>query len=442
MGNNYDKYENGACRFCGKEPADENIKSSNPSDKQLGSYCFELKNLGEKLPLITKIAFSNKKIENKDFLLPPVTFFDDRYFVYFFGEKNSFKEEDYSSIFSLNENDVYPLKLISNYIPREGNSNLSFEQISQKSCLSDKFEFAGNNYKNSQSDPDVNTDNTLSSNEMGQEMMGVFRADVDNMGFIFSYGLENQNMKKSNLTISRYYSMSRMFNIFFNGFLKKQLKNNANFKNIYTVYSGGDDLFLIGPWDSIVDFAIIFQKKFKEYTCFNSDVTISGAVGLFKPNFPVKRFAFKTGELLKSAKDGNMKNKTEDDFKLHGDRISLFNKNVSWEDAEILIKEGLFLENELKKNKFSKNSKITSSFLYRLFQYYRMWEKYNETGKVEWIRYRPLLAYDIARNIIEKNNHEIKNKEVIDRIYKLMESDNIKNLVIPLSWAIYRTRKR
>ena len=37
--------------------------------------------------------------------------------------------------------------------------------------------------------------------------------------------------------------------------VSKELKNSEEFKDIYTVFAGGDDLFLIGPWNKIVDFA-------------------------------------------------------------------------------------------------------------------------------------------------------------------------------------------
>ena len=237
--------------------------------------------------------------------------------------------------------------------------------------------------------------------------------------------------------------MSRMFNIFFAGFLKNMINKNVRFNPIYTVYAGGDDLFLIGPWDTIIDFAIFIQEKFSIFTCLNDNITISAAIGLFKPSFPVKRFAFRTGELLEKAKKSSDKshfNKNESD---HGNKISLFNKVVGWREAKSLLKDGVFLENEVKKNKFNGKSKINPSFLYRLLIYQKMHNKFKEDGDIKMLKYLSLLSYDIGRNIVEKhvNNDKILNKDLVHKITELTKDDNMDNLIISISWAVYKNRK-
>ncbi|MHB8278725.1 MAG: type III-A CRISPR-associated protein Cas10/Csm1 [Candidatus Humimicrobiaceae bacterium] len=427
--NDFSKYENGACRFCGKEPADTNKEE----DEGLGSFCKILKKIGELLPFIHYIAFLKNAIPKNLEKIPYLEFFNKKYFVFFFKENERINEDDFSEIYSLKSDKNFPLKLISGYIPSDESGPLSFEDISEKSCSNSSF-----NALNTYSD---GGDSSAHNDGIGQKFLGVLRADVDNMGFIFSLGFEDGNLKKSKLSISRYFSLSRMFNLFFNGFLKNSISCEQSFKDIYTVYSGGDDLFLVGPWDTMVDFTMFMGKSFKSYTCNNENITISAALGLFKPSYPVKRFAAKTEEMLEKAKQ-NMSNDSEIKEKLHGNKVTIFGKSVYWDDFEKLIAEGIFLEQELKKNKNNNSSKITSSFIYRLLTYYRMYEIFKDTGQAEMLKYKSLLNYDIARNIVEKEGEKIKNDKLVRKVMELVfKEEKFKNILIPLTWATYRTRK-
>jgi CRISPR-associated protein Csm1 len=89
----------------------------------------------------------------------------------------------------------------------------------------------------------------------GIEALGVLKADIDNFGVLFACGLPETKQ-----TFSRLSTLSRNFNNFFTVFLPYILKNTKEYKNIYTVFAGGDDLFLIGSWNIIIDFAEFIIK--------------------------------------------------------------------------------------------------------------------------------------------------------------------------------------
>ena len=38
-----------------------------------------------------------------------------------------------------------------------------------------------------------------------------------------------------------------------------------DFKNTYTVFAGGDDLFLLGSWDVILELARFIESEFKRF---------------------------------------------------------------------------------------------------------------------------------------------------------------------------------
>jgi CRISPR-associated protein Csm1 len=73
------------------------------------------------------------------------------------------------------------------------------------------------------------------------------------------------------------------------------------------IYSGGDDLFLIGAWDDVIEAAVDIRTRFREYT--QGKLTISAGVGIYPAKFPVHVMAKETGELedvakMQAEKDG------------------------------------------------------------------------------------------------------------------------------------------
>ena len=67
------------------------------------------------------------------------------------------------------------------------------------------------------------------------------------------------------------------------------------------MYSGGDDLFLVGAWDELIGLAVDIRRAFRRFT--NGKLTFSAGVGLFKPGVPISTMARETGRLEDAAKD-------------------------------------------------------------------------------------------------------------------------------------------
>ena len=90
--------------------------------------------------------------------------------------------------------------------------------------------------------------------------------------------------------------MSRQLSLFFKYELNHLLENYQ----ITTIYSGGDDLFLIGAWDDIIEASVYINDKFKKFTL--GKLTMSAGVGMFSGKYPVSKMAFETGLLEEAAK--------------------------------------------------------------------------------------------------------------------------------------------
>jgi CRISPR-associated protein Csm1 len=138
--------------------------------------------------------------------------------------------------------------------------------------------------------------------------------DVDNLGLILSKGLPEKFNLTTLSTISRYLNL--FFKVYLNRICEgnldlgstealdivgKDYKNNRG-RNVSVVYSGGDDLFLVGAWDEVTELAYDIHRSFKRFTCDNPDIGISGGATLHQPTFPLYQMAKLSGEAEREAK--------------------------------------------------------------------------------------------------------------------------------------------
>ncbi len=100
----------------------------------------------------------------------------------------------------------------------------------------------------------VLADSSCSDLETGIKSLAILKADVDNMGKF----LENSDVTNS---FESFDSFSKTMDNFFSLYVPKMMKEN--YPNTYTVFAGGDDLFLLGAWNEILDLARDIEKEFK-----------------------------------------------------------------------------------------------------------------------------------------------------------------------------------
>lgn len=271
---------------------------------------------------------------------------------------------------------------------------------------------------------EVKTFSALAFASIGDNLLGILRADVDHLGLIFSLGLRGR------ASISRITTLSTMLNLFFSVELVRLIKEE--FPDTYIAYAGGDDLMLVGPWDYMIRLSKRIADKFAEFTGHNPNLTLSAAIGTYKPRIPIATSSVQTGELLERSKSAGR------------NRLTVFDTTIPWEDFELLEQWAAMLINSLN----LESGGISKAFLYRLFNYHQQAQRYFETGDVRSLMFRPHLAYDIGRNYTDDSgNPLLADRNLYDMLCSLLETgEEVKRswriLKAAITWSSYATRKR
>lgn len=152
---------------------------------------------------------------------------------------------------------------------------------------------------------DVATFEDMQEASQGLKRLGVLRMDVDDLGHLFSQGFRRAN-GKSLSTLARVASLSSMMALFFEGWvgeLCQRINDEAKTGLIYTIYSGGDDLFIVGAWDVLPDLAMTIQADLSRFAAHNSLVHASAGITLHGGKYPLYLAAEDAAGALEQAKD-------------------------------------------------------------------------------------------------------------------------------------------
>lgn len=212
-----------------------------------------------------------------------------------------------------------------------GNYSAFFEPIelegSPKVCIVTGIEsaacvpsgFGDNSYVLPSVKEQIDKGNDLSKSEGIEEFetyakgtyLGILRMDVDGLGRRFG--------ERGFQSISEYKRFSDRLTNFFekelNAIQQKEYK-----EHLCLIYAGGDDVFAVGRWDKVIDFAERIHTEVK--TRFAEDgLSISGGVVIVKPKYPIAKAAEKAGEAEEAAK--HFRNGEKNAF-------CLFGRAVSW----------------------------------------------------------------------------------------------------------------
>jgi len=288
------------------------------------------------------------------------------------------------TICEMNESNIISVGNLSLTFINDDNAKITFENK-----LLNKF-------------PTNNEEETIDFDEIAKkallrkadEKLAALKIDVDNLGNLFM-NKNKDDYRKISQAIENFFSVTLYTEI-----LKIYIENG----DVYPVFAGGDDAFIIGAWDKIFEIAGIIHSSFdniqktwrKNIIQKEDDITISAGLVVVNSKFPMIRLANEVEDMLDLAK------------KEGKNRIGIFDECITWSEFERDSKLVKYLVDLISNNEESK------SLLYRIrsseIGFRSLQDKIRERNRIDFPKvYR--LKYFL------RNAKNEKNKEVIKKIF-------------------------
>lgn len=415
FGLKYEDYEGGDCQVCRKAPRDsefsQKFKANFNREVRICSTCWKLiEDIGRRLPSAKYAVLSRGRG------LPLFGQFGLR-----LTKKTDHLLTNEETAFNLRHRGEYAFLPVAGHLPEIQTDDL---QVWAEHGLVEQSEDGFMSREGEHLEPgDPQTLNMLAwhsrifeeHSSRGKTFLGALKADVDNLGFIFSTGLGGR------MSISRFAGLSRMLNAFFAEDLIRFIA--SDFPNIYVIFAGGDDLFLLGPWRDLVHFSSQLRKRFRAFTAHNPEITLSAGISLSAPKLPVRTIAERAENLLNDAK------KYSENGKKSKNAAACFGIIVSWNLFDDLVKHGMKLE------QYILDGKLSMGLAYRLMKYSRDKRRF-ERGELRFGLYKSHMEYDFARNL--------KDESIEQKIRSLVSGGTtpvFNHIDFPVTYASYQIRK-
>lgn len=229
---------------------------------------------------------------------------------------------------------------------------------------------------------------------IGAEALMTLKGDVDNLGRIFQQGLDQP-------TFAKMAALSRQMNAFFAIWLPWACCNE--FPNTYTVFAGGDDFFLIGPWRSTMSLAQRMRDKFRKYVASNPDIHFSAGLSMTKPGLPIRDLGRLAEEALEKAKGHS---KQVNGTVTHKNAVTCFDLAVTWCDFDELITR------EAELTRLTTEHRLSTGYVYDLLTFTDMAGKVSE--RPEKAIWHSRFAYQ-TRRMVETKIKRGESREEIER---------------------------
>ena len=278
----------------------------------------------------------------------------------------------------------------------------------------------------------------IAKKSTGNNKLAMFKADIDNLGLVFSSSLGKR------MSFSRYADMSHKLHYFFSAYYTHFLETHSCrmrvdakseesvlYKDvIYTVFSGGDDLCILGAWDAVIQFACDFQKEIDKLTNANASLTLSGGIVLANSATPVKMIAETCDEELEKSKHRIINGKIEKNA------ITVFGTTVDWVTFEKCLSDGKQLQ------KYLEQGVLSTGVVYKMIDFG------NRADTIQNGNVAELLNLGNLRNNMWKSNfryivvRNVKDEKIKHWLLEFGASpqEMIKSR-IAVSYALYTQRK-
>ncbi len=363
--------EDGVCAVCGKEPADA---PGEEAAERSGPRCRQDRDIGSQLPRTKYIAFYESPDKGRFQVLG-----------HSFGlfADNSIPGTPYLVV-AVNHIDLAPVsqhpvafRFIAKHIP----------VARRDSCTEcDQNEACDVAPEDRPRPGQPLFFQCLALRSRGRRSLAFLKGDVDHLGKTFCFGFPEPER-----SISRVTALSRSLDLFFSGYVEQLIA--SEFPETYTVFSGGDDFLLVGPWDRMLDLAARLQADFHRFTI--GRLTLSAGAVLARPRSPVAIAVEFAEQALEQSKEHKATGATES-----RNQFTAFGTTVKWPRLVPNLSQAKQLADWIE------DDIVNMGACHRLFYYTELYRLFEQKGETQNLRFVPLLAYDLARNWPNPEDHD------------------------------------
>jgi CRISPR-associated protein Csm1 len=340
------------CRVCHRDDLEEqNLKPLNDPDAPLACpTCRTMFELGEILLKVDCVVRSSRPPQDREenvlkIELPATKTNPDNHHYYRMSEYWKQVENTSDAVFLINDWEIEHYK---------------FRHFPDVSPL-----LLGNYGQSSKAETGFMTASEFAKVGAGSDRVGYLRMDVDRLGQIFAQGLHHCFSLPRLAGLSR--QMSYFFKVYLNSLAKQRSANLPKNAQVLThladekpsdrphllfIYAGGDDLFVSGAWNEVVEFGFDVYQSFRAYTGQHPDITLSAGVSLAGAKFPLYQAAEEAGAVEKAAKENGR------------DSLGLFNVVLKWDEWL-----GKWNEKVLKPNDLAYLQSVDKPILFGVFPF-------------------------------------------------------------------------
>jgi CRISPR-associated protein Csm1 len=239
--------------------------------------------------------------------------------------------------------------------------------------------------------------------------LGIFKADIDNMGLLISEGLPQ-------LTLPSYASFSRQITLFFTN----EVNRIAEKHSIYIIFSGGDDISALGPIDKIIEFAGELREEFTKWTG-REEITFSCGIATTRAKFPIRRGIDIAEDAMENSKRNCYKKQKKNS-------ITVFQTTMNWKEFKEMDK----IQEMLKKS----HSRLGRGFFHMIINM----DQFNPYKK-NIARGQDIVFPDHYLNYYIKRNWNGNDVEMINFLKEIVKPDVYKHIRFPVTYQIMLERR-
>jgi CRISPR-associated protein Csm1 len=256
------------------------------------------------------------------------------------------------------------------------------------------FKFISKHTPISKENGDIREFDDMAKASRGSKMIGYLKLDIDDLG---------DRIKNSCETISDLLTFSEILSFIMEGCIEHMLslhfkENEDDLNRLYLIYSGGDDLFLVGSWDAVVEAADMIYKELRGILKMDyGGPTISAAILVEDPKTPVKICSEIVSERLRRVKEAGKNG------------VSIVGGRVSWDGFT------RSLETAKRLSRYIEEGVISRSLI---FQLSRLISDYEDDPEKAWTVYRYRLKYIMARSLEKGVRGELEDRLLMEDVYR------------------------